>query len=218
MPGQTARSQAFVASSLAPGIYHSLMDLNFRRSGSIFYRAACAQCQQCQAIRVLVDQFRPNRAQQRCWRRNQDVTVELAEPVPTNEKHALYRHYLEERHDRQMGGLWNEFCEFLYNSPVHTIEVIYRLDGRLVAIGIVDVEPEALSTVYCYYDLAQPARSLGVFNILWMIEHSRRERVPHLYLGYYVRDCAKMNYKANFRPCEVLGPDGQWRRIPRSAD
>jgi hypothetical protein len=30
-------------------------------------------------------------------------------------------------------------------------------------------------------------------------------------MGYWVRDCAAMNYKSDFRPCELLGPDGVWR-------
>jgi arginine-tRNA-protein transferase len=213
LPGLSARHQAFIASRLAPGIYHSLMDLNFRRSGSVFYRPACGRCRECRAIRVPVDEFQPSRAQRRCWRRNQDMYVELGEPAPTHEKHQLYRRYLAMRHDRQMGGAWAEFCEFLYDSPVQTIEVTFRLAERLVAVGIVDAEPDALSTVYCYFDPDEPQRSLGVYNVLWTIEHCRRQHVPYLYLGYYVRDCAKMNYKAGFRPCELLGPDGQWRRM-----
>lgn len=218
LPGQQARSIGFLAGQLPPGLYHSLMDLNFRRSGVFFYRPACERCQQCQAIRVPVDGFRPNRAQRRCWKRNQDLDVQVGPPVPTQDKHRLYRAYLDVRHDKQMGGSWDEFCAFLYESPIDTIEVVYRLAGRVVAVGIVDAEPGALSTVYCYYDSALAARSLGVFNVLWTIEHCRTLHVPHLYLGFYVRDCAKMNYKSNFQPCELLDANGRWQRhaAPRS--
>jgi arginine-tRNA-protein transferase len=47
-----------------------------------------------------------------------------------------------------------------------------------------------------------------------MIEECRRRRLDHLYLGYYVRDCRKMSYKAGYRPCEILEPDGRWNRVP----
>jgi arginine-tRNA-protein transferase len=41
--------------------------------------------------------------------------------------------------------------------------------------------------------------------------------MPHLYLGYYVRGCARMSYKAGYRPCEVLR-EGRWQALnaPRS--
>ena len=218
LPGQVASHLAFQAAGLAPGIYHSLMDLNFRRSGSVFYRPVCEHCEQCKAIRVVVNEFAPHRAQRRCWKRNQDLTAEAGKPVPTKEKHQLYLRYLERRHNRQMAGEWSEFCQFLYDSPVETIEVVYRLADRLIGVGIVDVEAEALSTVYCYFDPEATVRSLGVFNVLWTIEHCRREMIPHLYLGYYIRECKKMNYKADYQPCEVLGADGCWTRLTCVSD
>ena len=215
LPGQLARNLAFSASSVPPGIYHGLMDLNFRRSGSIFYRPVCRHCQQCRALRLSVDAFRPNRTQRRCWRRNQDITVEVQVPRATEEKHQLYRDYLTRCHDGEMDDSWDGFTDFLYHSPLETIEVVYRLGGRPVAAGILDVEPETASTVYCYFDPELRRRSLGTFNVLWTIDYCRRRRFEHLYLGYFIRDCGKMSYKANFRPCEALEADGTWQRCPR---
>lgn len=203
----------FRAVSLPAGIYQALMQLNFRRSGLILYRPACEHCKQCQNIRVPVEEFRPNRAQRRVARRNRDLTVTVGEPKPTDEKHQLYRRYLQERHDRQMGDSWVDFCGFLYESPVKTIEVEYRAGEQLVGVGLVDVEPAAMSTVYFYYEPHAAIRSLGIFNILCMIECCRTQCVPHLYLGYYIRDCRKMNYKANFKPCEVLDEAQRWQRL-----
>ncbi|MBI3462378.1 MAG: arginyltransferase [Planctomycetes bacterium] len=213
LAGRWAESDWFVASQLPAGAYHSLMDLNFRRSGALFYRAACDGCQECKAIRVAVQEFQPNRSQRRCWRRNQDITVSVGPPVPTEDKLEVYQRYLRDRHDREMGGSWSEFCAFLYNSPLHTREVVYRQAGQVLAAGIVDVEPHAVSTVYCYYDPDASGRALGVFNVLWTIDWCRRKQVPYVYLGYFVRECNKMNYKAHYRPCELLEPDGRWRRM-----
>ena len=75
------------------------------------------------------------------------------------------------------------------------------------------MEPEAVSTVYCYFEPDMPARSLGTFNILWSIEYCKQLDVPHLYLGYFIRDCRKMNYKIRFRPCELLDLKGNWQRV-----
>jgi arginine-tRNA-protein transferase len=77
-------------------------------------------------------------------------------------------------------------------------------------VALADLEPGALSAVYCYFEPDQPARSLGVFSVLSMIEECRRRGVPYLYLGYYVRDCQKMRYKIDYRPNEILDGGGEW--------
>jgi arginyl-tRNA--protein-N-Asp/Glu arginylyltransferase len=208
----TARNLIVMPSPMVPGIYHSLMDLNFRRLGSVFYRPACAGCLECRSIRVPVESFVPSRAQRRCLQRNQDVSIAVTPPAPTEEKRQLYKRYLEQRHDGQMDGSPSEFYGFLYSSTVQTLEVCYRAGERLVGVGVVDIEPEAMSAVYCYFDPELKSRSLGVFNILWLLEECRRRSLPHLYLGYYVRGSRKMSYKSTYRPYELLESDGRWTR------
>jgi arginine-tRNA-protein transferase len=210
LPGREARHFAVRLDPLQPGLYHALMDLNFRRLGEVFYRPQCDACDQCRMIRVPVAGFRPSRAQRRAWRRNADVEVRVGAPRLTDEKLELYRLYLDSRHDGQMDGSPAELAGFLYHSPIETLELTYSLAGRLVGVGIADLEPAALSAVYCYYEPTQNRRSLGVFNVLTLIEECRRRRLPHLYLGYLVRECRKMSYKAGYRPCEVLTPGRGW--------
>jgi arginine-tRNA-protein transferase len=209
LPTQQARDVAFHVGRLPAGLYHSLMDLNFRRSGHIVYRPACDQCRQCQAIRVRTDLFRPDRSQRRCWLRNRDLTIGITPPHASGEKYALYRRYLRQRHDGRMEDSYESFRDFLYSSPVDTVEITYRRDGRLAGVGIVDLDGEAASTVYCYYD-PDDRGSLGTYNILWTIEWCRRLGIPWVYLGYQVRDCRKMNYKMRFRPNEVLDSAGRF--------
>jgi len=203
LPGQRAREVAFRYPREIPGLYHSLMDLNFRRTGLIVYRPACRGCNECHAIRIPVREFRPNRNQRRCWKRNHDIQVEVAPPS------------LRDRHQGQMDESWGAFCRFLYESPLHSLEMVYRLKDRLLGAGIVDVEPQAGSTVYFYFDPTETSRSLGTFNILWTLEWCHRQNIDHLYLGYYVADSRQMSYKANFRPCEILQPSGQWQKLTR---
>jgi leucyl-tRNA---protein transferase len=212
LAGRSARNLIVVPSPMVPGVYHSLMDLNFRRLGAVFYRPACSGCEECRSIRVPVAEFRASRAQRRCARRNGDVTVEVGPPAPSEEKRQLYKRYLEQRHDGQMDGSPSEFYGFLYSSTVQTLEVCYRVEDRLLGVGVVDVEPEAMSAVYFYFEPEQKERSLGVFNVMWLIEECRRRGLPHLYLGYYVGGSRKMSYKSLYRPYELLASDGGWMR------
>ncbi|MGE0453937.1 MAG: arginyltransferase [Vicinamibacteria bacterium] len=212
LAGRTARQAFVLPKPLEPGLYHALMDLNMRRVGPVFYGTACDGCDQCRMLRLPVAEFRPTRAQRRCLARNRDVAITLGMPEPSDEKLALYRRYLAARHDGQMDGSTAEFESFLYSSPLATLELVYRVGGRLLAVGIADREPLALSAVYCYFDPEQERRSPGVLNVLRMIEEARIGGQPFLYLGFHVRGSRAMEYKACYRPCEIRQPDGRWLR------
>lgn len=205
--GRQARHVVLAPRPFSPAMYHGMMDLNFRRLGRVVYRPACEDCAACRMLRVPVAGFRPNRAQRRAAARNRDVEVRLGTPRATAEKHALYRRYLEARHDGAMDGSESEFEQFLYSSTVDTIEVTYRLDDALLGVGLVDVTPLALSAVYFYFEPRFEARSPGVFNVLWLLEEAARRGLPWLYLGYYVAEARSMRYKGHYGPSEVLGLD-----------
>jgi leucyl-tRNA---protein transferase len=211
LSGRAARLVLLRPRGFTPGLYHAFMDLNFRRVGGGVYRPQCDGCDECRQLRVSVPDFRPSRAQRRCLARNRDVTVATGDPEPTREKHAVYRRYLEERHQGEMTGSWREFCEFLYEAPSLAREVVYRVQGRLLGAGIVDVEPEAMSAVYFYFDPELGRRSPGTLNVLWLLGECHRLSLPWLYLGYHVAGSRTMSYKAAYRPYQLLGRDGRWR-------
>ena len=213
LPGREARHVTLVPSPLLPGLYHSFMDLNFRRSGLTFYRPSCQGCTACRMLRVPVAPFAPNRTQKRCWRRNRDLQIRVQTPEPSEEKRALFDRYLRARHDGTMDASRDGFEGFLYSSPLETVELEYRIEGRLVGVSLADLEPRALSAVYFYFDPEEEARSPGVFNVLALLEECRRRKLPHLYLGYWVEASKTMGYKAQYRPCEILDPEAGWVRL-----
>ena len=209
--GRESRLVLLRPRQFTPGLYHLFLDLNFRRLGEGVYRPQCGACRECRQLRVRVAAFRPTRAQRRCRKRNADVDAKIALPEPTPEKHEVYRRYLEARHDGMMTGSWDEFQGFLHDTPSFTREVVYRVGGRLLGAGIVDIAPEAMSAVYFYFDPDLAHRSPGTFNVLWLVEECRRRRIPWLYLGYFVAGSPTMAYKAAFRPHQILGDGGAWR-------
>jgi arginine-tRNA-protein transferase len=167
-------------------------------------------------IRIPVARFAPRKSQRRCWRRNQDLVVTAAEPRATDEKFELYGRYLAQRHDGLMPDERASFEAFLYDSPVDTIEVCYRDTAeRLLAVGICDVCAKSLSSVYLYFDPDESRRGLGTFAAMYEIELARQLGIPYYYMGYWIGGCRTMEYKASFRPCEVLHADGVWRERER---
>lgn len=96
--------------------------------------------------------------------------------------------------------------------PLGSYHIRYRLNGVLFAVGVVDVLPSCLSSVYLFYDPAFSALSPGVLSALQEIawvdaERARRPTLRHYYMGYYIHSCAKMRYKAAFVPSEMRCPE-----------
>lgn len=215
LPGRLARLQGFVWTpsdgSMPSGLYQRLMDQRFRRAGSFFYRPNCDGCAECVPIRIAVSGFTTNRWERRALRRNGDVRVDWKKPRLTPVKARLYSRYLESRHpEGLMTADTRSLRDFLYSSPLDTIEAEYSVGDRLIAAGICDLTPSSLSTVYFYFDPDESRRSLGVYSTLVEIEEARRRGLEYYYLGYRVKGCRKMEYKARLGPHELL-LDGRWK-------
>jgi arginine-tRNA-protein transferase len=188
------------------------MEKGFRRSGVLIYQPTCVGCAECRSLRIAVETFRGSASQRRCWKRNSDLVVCVAKAQATAEKFELYARYVRQRHGREEDATPEAFIRFLYESPVETIEMEYRDgSGKLLGVGICDRADQALSSVYFYFDPSERRRGLGMYGILWEIEHARREKLPYYYLGYWINGCPTMHYKARFGPHELLGADGVWR-------
>lgn len=189
-----------------PQIYDVAMQRGYRRAGGHVYHPQCNGCRACVACRVPVARFRPDRSQRRCMKQNSDIDIRTVPAGYTEEYFALYRRYLRSRHP---GGGMDEaqpedFARFLYTawSPTRFIE--FRLAGRLVALAVTDVCAAGLSAVYTFFDPDEESRSLGTFAILSQIRIASENRLPYVYLGFWIDGHPKMHYKTRYRPLEIL--------------
>ena len=58
--------------------------------------------------------------------------------------------------------------------------------------------------MYTFFDPDYASRSLGHFAILSQIHEARERDLDYLYLGYWIRDCGKMNYKRRYKPLQAF--------------
>uniref|UniRef100_A0A8B9S6U9 Arginyl-tRNA--protein transferase 1 n=1 Tax=Apteryx owenii TaxID=8824 RepID=A0A8B9S6U9_APTOW len=118
-----------------------------------------------------------------------------------------------------------EFTRFLCDSPLEaenlpngpdcgygSFHQQYWLDGKIIAVGVIDILPYCVSSVYLYYDPDYSFLSLGVYSALREIAFTRQlhEKAPDLcfyYMGFYIHSCPKMRYKGQYRPSDLLCPE-----------
>ena len=192
-------------------LYSQLTALGFRRSGSHYYRPHCDHCNACIPVRLDCREFRPDRSQRRVWNKNRDLTFRLVPAVFTERYYDLYARYIGERHaDGDMFPPSREqFSSFLVEGATETWFLEMNLGDQLLGLAVIDGLNDGLSAIYTMFDPEQEHRSLGTLAVLWQIDEARRRDLDWVYLGYWISQCRKMNYKTRFRPLEAF-QDGHW--------
>lgn len=191
--------------------YNELIQHGFRRSGGYIYRPHCPSCQECISVRIPVRRHRYSRNEQRVIRRNSEIKTYIMPGRYRDEHFDLYRRYINNRHND--GSMANpsksDYHRFLLCDWTDTLFFEYRHNHILVAVAVCDLTDSGLSAVYTFFDPDYAARSLGHFAILDQIRETRQRDLNYLYLGYWIKNCDKMNYKRRYKPLEAYLND-QW--------
>ncbi|TGJ86828.1 hypothetical protein E0Z10_g1957 [Xylaria hypoxylon] len=157
-----------------------------------------------------------------------DVTLELDDF--TEEKYVVYENYQRIVHQEPKEDISRSgFAKFLCNSPLKretltmsdgrekrlgSYHQCYRLDGRLVAIGVLDLLPHAVSAVYFLYHESIHNWSPGKLGALREIALALEGGYRWWYPGFYIHTCPKMRYKMDYSPQQILNPDNmEWVEV-----
>jgi len=199
--------------------YQLLLENGFRRSGSHVYKPHCNTCNACLSVRIDIKAFLAKKSQRRCIKKNNDVNIQFHPAIFSQQHFQLYQQYLDYRHKN--AGMDNpspeQYEDFVFSNWCETECIELRLpqeNNRLLAVAITDVLPNALSSVYTFFSCepADQARSIGTYAILSQIEVAKQRELDWVYLGYWIKENAKMHYKDQFQPAEYF-KNGKWLKF-----
>ena len=134
----------------------------------------------------------------------------------------LYNNYHRDKHDKPPKTP-EAYAEHAVHTPLKlesrgdinygTFHQEYRLNGKLIAIGIIDVILNGVVSVYFFYDMSKEVSkmSLGVFSSLKEIEYvqslnKKNPDIQYYYLQGWNGPNHKLAYKANYKPIEFCSP------------
>ncbi len=110
----------------------------------------------------------------RSWPPNKEYLLTL------NEEHELYTKYqMKIHHDSKSECSISQYKRFLCTSPLsHTnydgtyskgygsFHQHYRLNGKLIAVGVIDILDNCVSSVYLFYDTDYNFLNIGTYSAL----------------------------------------------------
>jgi arginyl-tRNA---protein transferase len=131
----------------------------------------------------------------------------------TQEKYDLYLNYQISVHKEDADdNSPSQFKRFLCDSPLEretrmhngitqklgSYHQMYRFDGRLIAIGVLDLLPGCVSGVYFIYHSDFEKWSFGKLSALREACLALEGQYDYYYMGFYIHSCPKMRYKGHY--------------------
>ncbi|KAF4634986.1 hypothetical protein G7Y89_g3115 [Cudoniella acicularis] len=150
-----------------------------------------------------------------------NLSVTLEPDNFTEEKYALFENYQRLVHHEPPDRISKKgFKSFLCSSPLPrskptfggrerrlgSYHQCYRIDGILIAVGVLDLLPQCVSAVYFMYHESVHKHGFGKIGALREIALAKEEGYKWWYAGFYIHSCVKMRYKGDYSPQYMLDP------------
>lgn len=186
-----------------------LIEHGWRRFGNMFFRPICLDCTACESIKIDAQHFTFSKSARRIMRRNSHLQVIIQQPTLTKSHLELFNKYHEHMHhkrgwEKQAVNAKNYYMSFVHGYNDFGYEVLYFDEGKLIAVDLIDILPDGISSIYFYYDPDYERHSLGKYSIYHQIMLAQEHELSWIYLGYYVESCQSLAYKKAYAPYLML--------------
>lgn len=187
----------------------NLIQRGWRRFGEYYSRPKCQDCKECLSLRIDAKNYRFSKSARRTIRKNYRTKILIQKPTLTREHLNLYEKYhtkMEEKKGWKHYSLSPNSYHELYVCGAMQFgkEILYFVDNKLVGVDLIDIINDGISSIYFFYDPDFAHLSLGRFSLYQQILIAQNYKLQWIYLGYYVKDCPSLSYKADYKPFEIM--------------
>ena len=165
-------------------------------------------------------------------------TIELTDKIelePTEERYLLYQKYQLAVHKETttvqsynnfigISPIINKYINLppdlntktrhpeLYPKHYGMHNLIHRIDGKIIAVTVIDILPNYFESLYCYYDPDFSFLDLGVVTAIREIEYAKsvqeliNKNLTYYTMGEMSLSVKKLQYKSNYSPMEIMDP------------
>ncbi|QKF82872.1 arginyltransferase [Halarcobacter ebronensis] len=189
--------------------YQNMLEHGWRRFGKMHFVPECKECTKCVSMRIDVANYKFSSSEKRVFKKNLDTKLYIQPPSLTLDHLRLYDKYHEHMNKKKDWPYTpiepSEYDRsYVQGKEEFTKEFLYVRDNKLIGVALVDILPESISSIYCYYDHDYEKLSIGKFSILAQIKIAKELNIPYIYLGYWIKNHYSMGYKEAYLPFEVL--------------
>jgi len=186
-----------------------LIERGFRRFGKMYFRPICEGCNECQSIKIDVMNFKFSKSARRIMRKAKEIKSYIQRPSLSHEHLELFEKYHLYMHKKKNWEYNKTSAEHYYTSFVSGYEdfgyeVLYFFNEKLIAVDLIDILENGISSIYFYYDPDYASYSLGKLSLYNQIKYAQTSLKKWIYLGYYVQECPSLSYKAEYKPYLTL--------------
>ena len=187
----------------------NLIERGFRRFGKMYFRPICDGCNECQSIKIDVQNYTFSKSARRIMKKSAQISIHTQTPTLSQEHLDLFEKYhlhMKEKKDWTHNHTTAEhyFQSFVDGHRDFGFEVLYFDKEKLIGVDLIDILEDGISSIYFYYDPDYARYSLGKLSLYRQIEYAKVHNKKWIYLGYYVEDCPSLSYKAEYKPYVTL--------------
>ena len=186
-----------------------LIERGFRRFGKMYFRPICGDCQECQSIKIDVENFTFSKSQKRIMNKAKNIKSYVQTPTLSQAHLNLFEKYHIHMKEKKEWNYHETTAQHYYQSFVtgHNefgYEVLYFDKDKLIGVDLIDILEDGISSIYFYYDPDYSKYSLGKLSLYNQIKFAQRSGKKWIYLGYYVEECPSLSYKSEYKPYITL--------------
>ncbi len=209
LPNKEQLTHYKVIENCTAAMCQELIERGFRRFGKMYFRPVCQGCNECQSIKIDVQNFTFTKSMKRIMKKASHLKSFIQEPTLTQAHLDLfekYHLYMKEKKgwEHNPTSAQSYYASFVSGHNDFGYEILYYDDEKLIAVDLIDILEDGVSSIYFYYDPEYSKYSLGKLSLYFQIKFAQESFKKWIYLGYYVKECPSLAYKAEYKPFKTL--------------